>query len=253
MNKRNTTSRLILGVGLGAALFASSVSADNIDNLSEKLIQLRADVEELSADLSLAREEHKQRMSALASQRSELQARVKRTSATQDKLVKELELNLELAKQAGADDELLKPVLLDAIAKAEERILFGLPFKVDDRLSAIIDIREQLTKGLMTPSRAATRLWALYEDEIRLTRENGIYRQAIDIEGEIILADVARLGMVMMYFVTTDDRHGVVVKNGSDWIYKVTSEKSDSKQIARLFDSLRKQIRTGYFELPAAI
>ena len=253
MNHSHSPHRWASTVGLGLLLVASSALADNVDNLSEKLIQLRGDVEELSAELSLAREEHKQRMSALASQRSELQARVKRVTTTEQKLKKELQENLLLAKQAGADDEMLKPVLLQAIEKAEERVLFGLPFKVDDRLQSVVDIREQLTKGLMTPSRAATRLWALYEDEIRLTRENGIYRQPIDIEGEIVLADVARLGMVMMYFVTTDDRYGVVVKSGTDWVYKLTPDKADGKRIAHLFNSLRKQVRTGYFELPPAI
>lgn len=240
-------------MGLWLFVVATSVSADNIDNLSEKLIELRADVEELSAELSLAREEHKQRMSALVAQRSELQAKITRSKATQRKLEKELQDNLELAKQAGMDDELLMPVLVEALEKAEERVLFGLPFKVDDRLSSVQEIRDQLMKKVMMPSRAATRLWALYEDEIRLTRENGIYRQPIDLDGEIILADIARLGMAMMYFVTTDDRYGVVVKQDNEWVYTLKPEKSDSKQIARLFDSLRKQVRTGYFELPAAI
>ncbi len=231
-------------------LLTASVSADNVGNLSEKLIELRGEVEELSAELNLAREEHKQRMSVLVSQRSELEGRIKRARASRDKLQKELDQNLEMARNAGADDELLKPVLLQALEKARKRVLFGLPFKIDERLEALQDIRDQLNKGVMSPSRAATRLWAFYEDEIRLTRENGIYRQPVDIEGEIILADVARLGMVMMYFVTTDDRYGVVLNRNNDWEYRVVEDADGNKHIADLFDSLRKQVRSGYFELP---
>ncbi len=235
------------------ALLTETVSADNVGNLSEKLIELRGEVEELSAELNLAREEHKQRMSVLVSQRSELEGRIKRARANRDRLQKELDQNLELARNAGANDKLLKPVLLQALEKARNRVLFGLPFKIDERLEALQDIRDQMNKGVMSPSRAATRLWAFYEDEIRLTRENGIYRQPVDIEGEIILADVARLGMVMMYFVTTDDRYGVVLNRNSDWEYQVVEEADGNKHIADLFDSLRKQVRSGYFELPSPL
>ncbi len=234
-------------------LLTASVSADNVSNLSEKLIELRGEVEELSAELNLAREEHKQRMATLVAQRSELEGRIKRARASRDKLQKELDRKLDLARNAGANDELLKPVLLQALEKARKRVLFGLPFKIDERLEALQDIRDQLNKGVMSPSRAATRLWAFYEDEIRLTRENGIYRQPVDIEGEIILADIARLGMVMLYFVTTDDRYGVVLNRNNDWEYQVVEEADGTKHIADLFDSLRKQVRSGYFELPSPL
>ncbi len=253
-NRKAVSGHLSAGVALVTlALLAPVVSADNVGELSKRLIQLRAEVEELGAELSLAREEYKQRMSALVAQRGELEGRIKRARVNRERLQKELDRNLEQARQAGANDDLLKPVLLRAIEEASSRILHGLPFKIDERLEALQDIRDQLNKGVMPPSRAATRLWAFYEDEIRLTRENGIYRQPVEVEGEIVLADVARLGMAMLYFVTADGRYGIARKGNEEWEYQVLDDGDDKKRIAHLFDSLHKQIRSGYFELPSPL
>ena len=94
------------------------------------------------------------------------------------------------------------------------------------------------------------RLWSFYEDELRLTRENALYSQIIPLEGDRVLADVAKLGTVALYFQTRDERVGQAVRNGNNWQFIAIEDRADQQQIEVLFDSLQKQIRTGYFELP---
>jgi len=94
-------------------------------------------------------------------------------------------------------------------------------------------------------------MWAFIEDEIRLSKENGIYQQTIDLNGEQVLADIAKLGTVLMYFQTGDKRVGMASRAADgNWHYIETTQNKEIEQIALLFDSLKKQIRQGYFELP---
>lgn len=226
---------------------------DRVDSLSQRLIVLRGEVEDLSTELAMQREEMKQSMAALLSQRSEIQARAGRERRNQDKLKKLLEKNREQARLAGSNDGALTPVLLNAITDIENVVNSGLPFQVQERLTALQSIRSQLNSGVLSAPRAANRLWAFCEDELHLTRENGIYRQTIDIDGESVLVDVARLGMVMMYFRAPDQRYGMALHVNNEWRFELFVKEEDSQRVALLFESLQKQIRTGVFDLPSAI
>ena len=127
----------------------------------------------------------------------------------------------------------------------------GFPFKIDDRLSDINKLENQVNNNLIDPKKAVNRMWAFIEDEIRLSKENGIYQQTIELNGEQVLADIAKLGTALMYFQTGDKRVGMASRNNDgDWKYIETTQNQEIEQIALLFDSLKKQIRQGYFELP---
>jgi len=96
-------------------------------------------------------------------------------------------------------------------------------------------------------------IWASYDDVIRMTKEIGQFKQEIKVDGEIKLAKIVKLGSIMMYFATPDDKVGFVVRDGDGYSYKVVTEKESVKKIVELFDALKKQIRTGYFSLPNSL
>jgi len=68
-----------------------------------------------------------------------------------------------------------------------------------------------------------------------------------------VLVDVAKLGNAMMYFPTRDLRYGRAVESPEGWRFGVLESAADRELAARLFDSLRKQIRQGCFPLPKAL
>ncbi len=113
--------------------------------------------------------------------------------------------------------------------------------------------KNDVITGAIPPARAANRLWALYEDEFRLTRENGLFSQTIDLGRERVLADVVRLGSMALYFRTQDGRVGLARRADNDWRFVTVDDAADQERINALFDALRKQIRQGYFELPLAL
>jgi hypothetical protein len=237
---------------IALAPLAASLPAQEAENLAEGLVTLRSNVEQLNSELELAREEARTTLAGLAAQKAELQAQLDRQDLATREQAQKLEqarLAVEQAGVAGAD---LQPTLLTAIAAIRNHVESTLPFKQDERLAALDQLRERIDTGQVPPHRAANQVWAFIEDELRLTRENGVFSQTIELDGERVLADVAKVGNVLLYFRTSDGRMGRLVQDGASWRYAEVGDSADSARIAALFDAYRKQIRQGWFELPLA-
>ena len=86
-----------------------------------------------------------------------------------------------------------------------------------------------------------------------MTSEIGLFNQQIIIDGQNVMAQVAKIGSVMLFFLTPDDRVGYVVKEGDGYVYKTVNDKKKRELILALSDALTKQIRTGYFSIPNAL
>ncbi|NBB92493.1 MAG: DUF3450 family protein [Gammaproteobacteria bacterium] len=252
MHRRVYQPGLLIGLLLFPLLLPAQAEGEgnNLEALAEELVRIRGEVESLNTELNRKQENHRNEMSSLASQKGELEATLRRERLRVDQLEEDLARNRERAAQAGIAGESLVPVAQEAIASLRGHIETSLPFKPKERLAALDEIQTQLESGALAPPRAINRLWSFYEDELRLTRENGLYSQVITLEGEQVLADVARLGTVAMYFKTRDGDYGQAQRNGEDWRFAELDDRTSIQRVDQLFESLRKQIRTGYFELP---
>jgi len=197
-------------------------------------------------------------MAYLSAQKTELEASQDREQTRIQQLETELAELRERAENAGADAQTLQAVALAIAADLRNQVSRQLPFKRAERLQALQKVITELEAGVANPQRSINRLWAFVEDELRLSRENAIYSQTINVNGESMLVDVAKLGSIAMYFQTRDGDFGMAVppaasQQSANWRWQVATDSDDRKQIAELFDSLRKQIRQGYFELPNAL
>ena len=240
---------------LPALLFIPVLVAaqDDFGSLADRLVEMRGEVDALQSELNIEREEHKNRMAFLTAQLADLEASRDREALRVRQLDESLEELKTQVAAAGDTSETLAPVLLGHIALLRRDIGSGFPFKVRERQAALDEISNQLESGVINAQRAANRLWAFIEDEIRISRENAIYTQSILLEGENVLVDVAKLGSTMMYFRTREKQYGRAVAAQTGWRFELLDSPEDQKAVALLFDSLRKQIRQGYFELPNAL
>ena len=231
----------------------SAQSGGSPGALAESLIKLRSEVEQLNNDVELTRLEARTQMAALSAQKAELQASVNRAELNARKLREDLAKKQAEAESAGVAGDALKPVLLSALQQLRQRIASGLPFKQSERLAELDELQRQVESGTLATPRAANRLWAFYEDEFRITRENGIYSQTIPLDGAEVLADVAKVGSMMLFFRLSDGRVGMAKSVGGDWRFEVLTDPADQKRVLAYFDALGKQIRQGWFELPNAL
>jgi hypothetical protein len=229
---------LLSGLALGA------------DSAVEELARLRTNIEALSHDLNMEEEALRSRLRSLEAVRTDLEVQTR----AEDLAVRTLRDGLMSFAEAATDEDSAEPIVptvLAGLGQLEALIRSGLPYRVAERLQAISDIRDPMQAGTLAPERAASRMWQLAEDELRLTRENALDRQTIDVEGAEVLADVVRLGMVALYVRTPDGRYGYATRgSGEVWTTTLVSGRTESQQISVLFDAVTKQIRVGFFELP---
>lgn len=246
--RRQITALLMMGAA--AAAVYGQESANEADELGQQLIRLRGEIEMLNTELDGMRDEHRAQIVALNQQSVQLEAELSRRQLEISQLTEQLNKAVAEAEAAGSDDQLIKPQVLAAVEALRAQVEAGIPFKTVERIQELDEIRRQVEAGTLSPGRATNRLWAFTEDELRLTRENGIYSQTIGLGNENVLADVAKLGTMFLYFQLPDGRVGLARRTGTNWRYVAVTEATEVAQIRELFDSLRKQIRQGYFELP---
>ena len=235
------------------ALFSPALGLAEDEEMIKSIMDLRADVEALYTQIDENKEDYKAQMKSLSLQISDTEAQINRLE-TSIKL-KEQDLQKIQGKIANksTDNVELKPMLNDGFAMLEKSIREGLPFKVPERLAAVKKIKSDLKTETITDERALALLWSNYADNIRLTSEIGLFKQKINIDGENVLAQVAKVGTVMLFFSTPDNRVGYVTADGAGYTYKTVNSEKKREAIVALFDALNKQIRTGYFTIPNAL
>lgn len=244
----------ILGIVLATLMVASFAFAKpTLDTFAERLASLRSEVESLSAEVEQKKEARRTRLRSLSNQTADLEFQIQREERRIAQLRAQAEKKREALAEQNVEADEIRPAVDASMSAVRERIEEGLPFKRSERLKAVDEIEDKMARGLLSPQKASVQLWSLVEDELRLTRENGLYKQVITLDGQEMLVEVARLGMVGMYFRADDGRVGQVRLTGEDWEWVELTAEGERRQVDRLFDAMRKQIRTGFFELPGPI
>jgi len=247
-----TMSKIQFSLLLAGLLSCSSATA-NSQNLAESLMKLRGDVERLDSSIVSEKESYTASIRSLHRQKDDLTSVVAREELSIKQTRQELDKVRKEIKEASKNSEGLKPLLVDAIEKLRQNIKNSLPFKTNERLADIDKIEEQIKTDLVTPQKGLALVWNAYTDAMRMTKENGLFKQTIKLDGEDRLAEVARVGTTMLFFKTPDDEVGYAQKNTAGYSYKKAQTKEQKEHILALFDAFKKQIRTGYFTLPNAL
>ena len=247
-----TYKRIVVSTVTCIALGTSTLHADN-ENIVNSIMKLRADVEALYSKIDENKDVYKAEMKSTAMLSADNEAQINRQETALKLANSEIESIKEKLEKLSNKNDSIKPMLLTAIGNLKKIIAEGIPFKKELRLSDLEKLEKQLEAGDITEEKALSMIWASHDDVIRLTKEIGLFKQEIEVEGERKLAKIAKIGSIMVYFATPDEKVGYVVKEGTKYSYKVVTQKESVTKIVALFDALKKQIRTGYFPLPNAL
>lgn len=232
---------------------ARPADARSAASLAERLAAMRAEVEELSGELTHIETDSSAELRSLARQKADLEAELEREKVRAAKLRSSLETKRAAIAERSKGDEDLAPIFAAALAGLRRHVEAGLPFRAADRLAELDKIETLQKSGVLSTERALVRLWSFVDDELRMTRESGLFRQTISLEGRELLAEVVRVGMVAIYFRTSDGAVGETRRTGDGWRFTRVTGAAAERQIRDLFDSFKKQIRVGFFHLPDAL
>ena len=245
-------SNKTISIALTMLLSSASLMANN-DNMAESLMKLRAQVETLNSQIDDEKDSYKASMKSLSLQKSELETMVSREDLRIKQLNKELARVKAQTLKSAQSSEGLTPIVLEAIDNLVLMIEASLPFKTNERIASILKVKEQLNSSLITPQKALSIVYNSYSDEIRMTKENGIFKQTIELNGKNRLVEVARIGTAMMFFKSPNDEVGYVSKLDNTWEYTQELNSEKQAQILNIFDAFKKQISSGYFTIPNAL
>ncbi len=223
---------------------------DIVDTRATELAKLRREVETLSSELTLRKDDMRGRLKALEAQNLEIEVQIRREELRLAQLAGEaMSRRSELEAYTAQSTDLVAP-LLASIASLRAVVVSGLPYKVTERLADLDQLRDHVSASITTPELGVARLWAFAEDELRLSRENGLDRQVVPLEGREVLADVARLGMAALYFRTDGGEVGVALRDASGWSWSVLADRGEQLEVEALFAKMKHGVRTGSFTLP---
>jgi len=218
--------------------------------LAEKLADLRSEVDELTTEVETKKDRIQSRLRSVQRQKADIERKIEKQKMRVERLRKTLEERREEIEERRESAKDLEPAVRESIEALRSSVREGPPFKRSKRLEQLDDLESQMQEGMRTPQKTVSRLWQFVEDELRLGRENGVYSQVIELEGEEVLAEVARLGMVALYFKTDEGRVGLAERTEEGWKWRALERDKSREQIEKLFDSFQKNIRVGYFEIP---
>ena len=238
----------VVPLGLVLSLIGLPPSASAADPRAERLAELRAEVDALQSALELDREALRGEQRAVDAQEADLEVQLRREELRLERL-RSAEAALVAATSTEGPDP-LAPLLEQALSALEAQVRAGLPFRVNDRLKALSDLSADLRGGRLSPAQVAARAWAFVEDERRLARSNGLDRQVIAVDGDELLVEVVRLGLVALYWRAPDSRVGLAAP-GPDgaWTFRAL-QGAEAADVEALFAAFGRGLRGGAFTLP---
>lgn len=230
-------------------LMVAGIAHADESEQARRLAELRAEVEDLSAQIEQVKEDARGELRSIELQKTDLEARIRQEEVRVEELNRLRDRQKQALESEQIAGEVLTPVLMDALKSLRASIEGSLPYRTEDRLAEVRKLETQIQDGTLTPQRATTRVWQLVEDELRLTRENIMDEQVVPVGDSEALVKVARVGMVMMFWRAEDGTVGAVTGKPGAWSYEALTG-ADATRVEALFDALEKQVRVGYFELP---
>ncbi len=222
----------------------------DISDLAQRLADLRTEVEELSADVETRKSSIQSRVRSIQSQKADVEMQIQQEEMRLKQLRRQMDKHRARVERQTSLQEDLQPTVVESIGVIRGQVEAGLPFKKSERLAELNELESQLNDGTISPQKATSRLWTFVEDELRLARENGLYRQVVEVDGSETLADVARVGMVAIYYKTETGQVGMAVETDDGWSWRRVEGEREIRKIRQLFEQFAKNIRVGYFTLP---
>ena len=218
--------------------------------LAQRISEKRAELEELSDELDLAKTEFNEQLRSLSTQTADVEALINREElrlAQVEDDIAEVQREIERAQSGSLD---VSPVVDELTERVRSYIEAGIPFQRSQRLETVATIERLRADGSLGDQTALTRLWNIVDSEFRLVGDSGLYRQTISLQGEEKLAEVARLGMVLLYFRTLDGQVGTAIPVDGSYRYETVADPDSRGQIEELFDALQRNLRQGFFTVP---
>lgn len=238
----------VIATEVGAGAVSSGIQS--LENISQELVKVRHQIEELHTNISFENDRYKDELRSYSGQKSDLDVRISRAELNLKDLERELAKLADQNSKKNLAQADVTPGLKQAIKELRSSVSDSLPFKIKERLKVIDEIEYRLDLNTISPNKAANQLWAFVEDELMIGKSSGIYNDTVSIKGQEKLVKVLRIGKVTMFYKTSDGEFGITKFEKGKWQQTSLDDSDSISQLEQLFDSFNKNIRNGQFVMP---
>lgn len=233
-------------------LFSQSLWAQNYQQLSQRLIQLRHEVEVLSSGNDELTRKNRMEKESLQQRQMELTAQIRKERLRQLQLKTKKEILGQAIRKPKDSSPQDKKLIEQWIVDLKGWVTNSLPFRTQERLAQLQVIEQKRLAGEGAEALLYD-LWNFTENELRLGQDNAYEIMAIDLNGELKKAEVVRLGLLQMYYKVPEGEVGYAVPKGEGWILRKATNNQEVDSIKHLISSMKNRPGTGYFELPGLV
>lgn len=250
-----SASGLLLVVVLAALPTASiprlaSAAEPELAGLAEQLARLRGELEGLDARLEDQREARRAQLRGLTAQRSALELELQREELRAQQLGERVAKVEDRRRAADSRRGHLASALAPALTQLAEGVRRGLPFRVDERVAELETLRRELDAGSISSADALGKLWTWVDSEVALARTTGIHPQVVRLGDTEVMAEVARVGLVIAYARTSDGRIAVAQQSSAGWTWAPLTTPVEQAQLAELYKVIAADTDQGFLTLP---
>lgn len=223
--------------------------ADVADVLSQQLIPLRSQMEKEAQELESTKQFFDQQIQALQAQVLELNQNLSR-ERLKSKVLSEKTNRLSSFTSTGPmgtieDQKFVSRWMNDLKSWVDQ----SMPFQKQQRLSKLEELKMRLEKKEPLEP-LVWDLWNFTSQELKNTKGFSNEVTEINLDGESVTVEIARLGMMHLYFKTTDQKVGYSLKSKQGWIYQTAQSDSELSAIEQVMKASRAKSFKSVFELP---
>ncbi|MGE4131143.1 MAG: DUF3450 family protein [Bdellovibrionales bacterium] len=235
---------------IGALLITPPAWADDVHNMTARLVGMRA---ELDSESRAAENELKEKQAELdlwLQKKMELESSVQKETLRGLQLQQKTVLLSQKVKRESSENPKERVELKAALQKVMKYVEVSLPYRQSERMSSLKRIEERLESGLESSETLAADLWMFLESEIKMAGDNEFRITEIATPRGVESAEVVRLGNFTMFALTPTHQVYRAEHLESGWSMQEVTAKSDQDEIRRLIGNVKSKKKSGLYALP---
>ncbi|MFV0478377.1 MAG: DUF3450 domain-containing protein [Parahaliea sp.] len=159
-----------------------------------------------------------------------------------------IELLQQQIAQARITRQRILPLMRSMADALETFVVLDLPFHQEQRVSAILQLKQRLDNPELSVVARFRLLLEAYQLEQNYSASIEAWRDSLQLQGETVSVEYLRLGRAALYYQTLDGEHsGYWQQKNQSWL---TLDKSHNRRLAQALRIARNQTAPQLLELP---
>jgi len=213
----------------------------------DEMLKLRQEVEVINQELQTMQKSYQSQMDVYIQEDQDLEAKTLQEKLKTTQISKTISL-LQLKTLDQNTKKVQNKLPFEKLVADYLNYLNGLlPDEKIQSTEKIEKIVFELKTNKLTYEQALLQVWFLFESDLRSSQEVSFKLSKIDLDGESFAVEMVKLGRSLAYIRTTDKRFAFLNNQNTP---AMIDSSNDQKNLEVLFSQIKKDQKTGVFELP---